>query len=148
MFILTCLDLAWAAVGPFFLKTVTVSQSLSAILCVRSNPVIFNLDTKINSIYCVENDPFKGCSATCANQSRYPELSPTRVAKALFKQKELTVTLWSSSGSDLCWWSCRWPISSLFSTMSQGRMPDFTFRIKITSIRTDLREIQGMTEAA
>ena len=29
----TCLDLAWAAVGPFFLKTVTVSQSLSAILC-------------------------------------------------------------------------------------------------------------------
>ena len=28
----TCLDLAWAAVGPFFLKTVTVSQSLSAIL--------------------------------------------------------------------------------------------------------------------
>lgn len=31
VFVLTCLDLAWAAVGPFFLKTVTVSQSLSAI---------------------------------------------------------------------------------------------------------------------
>ena len=29
---LTCLDLAWAAVGPFFLKTVTVSQSLSAMI--------------------------------------------------------------------------------------------------------------------
>lgn len=40
---LTCLDLAWAAVGPFFLNTVTVSQSLSAMFQgVHSIPVMFN----------------------------------------------------------------------------------------------------------
>ena len=39
---LTCLDLAWAAVGPFFLKTVTVSQSLSAIFAgLKLIPVMF-----------------------------------------------------------------------------------------------------------
>lgn len=44
----TCLDLAWAAVGPFFLKTVTVSQSLSAMAAVlHSTPATFKIYTEI-----------------------------------------------------------------------------------------------------
>lgn len=81
---LTCLDLAWAAVGPFFLNTVTVSQSLSAIFSeLQSIPVVFVNDIK-NKVNSTRLKYTLLMRVTEGTERSFPKYLPHASAKALF----------------------------------------------------------------
>lgn len=130
---LTCLDLAWATVGPFFLRTVTVSQSLSAMFPeVHSIPVISNIDTKISSVFKTSLLKKEGSGVGRSFQNYHPHaLSQSFIYNTVVnsdvmeaaqeQQRPLLV-----EGGDL---------HSLqqVSTVGQDRVDDGTFKTHITS---------------